>query len=586
MIAEERIERQLEAEIVAPAGQRRVGVLFVHGVGSQPESSTVREFGEPLRRWLAAWHRNEKTAGFRVLWSRLSYGEDPDGPARFAMRIPRHGGRAEQTWIVAEAWWAARLEAPSLLTMVTWSSSILLRMLGRLADQTARVIERSDGAWRRSVAETVIARLHALVLLLGYAAAAIVGYPLLWVLFLLAQLPFQPVEQFILVRLLRPFLVDKIGDFYVYLYDDAEALHVRRTVFEAIRWLVDEERCDHVVVVGHSQGAVVAYDALASPEAAALDRVPLLVTVGGALNNAWDFAPPGFDRLACSLPPRIRWVNVWSTYDPVSHGPLVHRCPRPPQEYVVTNRMNVVTDHGGYVENPEEFVSYLAQLIDGPADHTRSRFWAGWDVRRAWVQRRRDRVIALVAWRLAAMYAFSVAVTARGAQLIDDGNALWSWVEKAPALGGIVQAAERLADAGRSLLVPPYGPASALLLGTVLYLAVITLAFGGRGRAGRLLPPAAALVIAALFLRFPIIFGLAVGTAFWGLAASAAYLVVTRIVFDRWHEEEGNASARRTAPAGGQRARIAARTAAVLVGIAAIALAVARLGPLPTPAGS
>ncbi len=253
MLAEHHVERQLEAEIVARPGERRVGVIFVHGVGSQLESSTVREFGEPLLKWLEAWHTNENVRGFSVPWSRLSYGEHPAGPARFAVRIPRDGPRAAETWIVAEAWWAARLEAPSLRTMISWSGSIFLQFLGRLRYQATQRSDRTRG----SLASRVIERLNALVLLAGYALAAVAGYPLLGILFLLAQVPWQPLEEFILVRLLRPLLVDNIGDFYVYMYDEIQSRHIRRSVLEAVRWLTDEERCEHVVVVGHSQGAVV-----------------------------------------------------------------------------------------------------------------------------------------------------------------------------------------------------------------------------------------------------------------------------------------------------------------------------------------
>jgi len=45
----------VEQHLIAQTeGATRVGVVFVHGIGQQSESYTVREFGGPLLRWLQA----------------------------------------------------------------------------------------------------------------------------------------------------------------------------------------------------------------------------------------------------------------------------------------------------------------------------------------------------------------------------------------------------------------------------------------------------------------------------------------------------------------------------------------------------
>jgi hypothetical protein len=91
-------------------------------------------------------------------------------------------------------------------------------------------------------------------------------------LFAIAQIPIQRFQQFVMVNLIRPLLVDAVGDFTTYLEDDIQALNIREQVATTIDWLVDQEHCDQVVVLAHSQGTVVAFDALASQSPAHIDR--------------------------------------------------------------------------------------------------------------------------------------------------------------------------------------------------------------------------------------------------------------------------------------------------------------------------
>ena len=85
-------QRQVvEEHLIAQAGgAKRVGVVFVHGIGQQSESYTVREFGGPRLRWLQEWH---KRRGLRlgVTSSDLTYGESLSGrrASRSSSRLPR-----------------------------------------------------------------------------------------------------------------------------------------------------------------------------------------------------------------------------------------------------------------------------------------------------------------------------------------------------------------------------------------------------------------------------------------------------------------------------------------------------------------
>jgi hypothetical protein len=511
-------ERQaVEQHLIAQTGgAARVGVVFVHGIGQQPESSTVRSFGGPLLHWLQEWHQR-RDLDFCVTSSDLTYGELAARPARFTLDLDEVEGHPAQTWILAEAWWAARLSAPNLDEMTWWGlKSAVVRGL-RLAEvvvDSFRMLPQSPKA--------IIELLSSLLLFLGYVAATILAIPLILGLYVLAQIP-GPVEQAVMG--LRNFFLDQVGDFYTFMWDDIQAVHIRGSVAAAIHFLVEKRQCERIAVVAHSQGTVVAYDALCSDAVlpADLARVKTFITFGSALNNAWDkrLVPARTCRLRTPLPAGIRWVNFWSAYDPVSGGRLsVPDHIRPPDEELkVTNWMNVILDHGGYFTNREEFLSRLAQELESPADRRRSRFFpeAGEE---GWRERRRDRVLTLVAWRVVAMLAFAVGVTARiGAadKLRADGEAAWAWLMTLPLVGGLVtfvdQHAAWLGSTERL---------GARLLGIGLWLGVL----------------------------------------------GAAYIGVGWLAFVPWHDNAGQRSAGPGRPPASQRAFIIASSIAMLFAIA------------------
>ena len=513
-------ERQaVEQHLIAQAsGAPRVGVVFVHGIGQQSESYTVREFGGPLLHWLQEWHKR-RDRDFCVTSSDLTYGELAERPARFTLDLNAVDGHPAQTWILAEAWWAARLSAPNLDEMTWWGiKSAFVRSLN-LADVVIASFRRLPQS-----PKAIIELVSSTLLFIGYVAAAILSIPLILGLYVLAQIP-GPVEQAVMG--LRNFAQDQIGDFYTFMWDDIQAVHIRGSVAAAIHFLVEKRQCERIAVIAHSQGTVVAYDALCSGAVlpADLARVRTFVTFGSALNNAWDerLVPARTCRLREPLPQSMRWVNVWSAYDPVAGGEL--STPphiRPPDEQLeVTNWMNVILDHGGYFTNREEFLSRLAQEIESPGNRHGSRFFPALG-EKGWIDRRRDRVLTLVTWRVGAMLGFVVGVVGRilaSDRLRADGEAVWAWLQTLPLVGGLVtfldQHAAWLAWTERL---------GARLLGAGFWLAILALAYvaiswlafvpwhdnAGQRSAGTGRPPTSqrAIVIASSIAMF---FAIAVG---------------------------------------------------------------------------
>ncbi len=511
------MRQAVEQHLIAQAGAAtRVGVVFVHGIGQQPQSHTVREFGGALLGWLQEWHKY-RDEDLCVGSADLSYGAQSEGPARFTIDLPARPGHPAQTWILAEAWWAARLSAPSLDKMTWWGlKSAVVRSL-----RLAGVVAASFAKLRRTP-KALIEVVSAVLLLIGYVTGGILAIPLILGLYVLAQIP-GPIEQAVMG--LRSFLLDQIGDFYTFMWDDVQAVHIRGSVGAAIHFLVEKHQCDRIAVVAHSQGTVIAYDALCSGAVlpADLERVTSFVTFGAALNNAWDprLVPERTCRLRQSLPAHVRWLNVWAAYDPVAGGAIdTHGKVRPPdEEREVTNWMNVILDHGGYFTNREGFLSFLAQELESPGDVLASRFSPGAH-EGAWSGLRRDRVLTLVTWRVVAILAFGAAVAARaqGAdRLRADGETAWRWLLSLPIVGGPLTFLDQQADS--LLWAEPFG---AHLL----------------------------------------------GIGIWLLVLGGAYVALTWVAFVPWHDDAGEASASGATPPPSQLPRIVLTSIAVFVAIA------------------
>lgn len=524
---------------VAPARTGpATGVVIVHGVGSQPQSETLRWFADPLVAWLRAWHRAHPSTSpgdaFRVESSHLSYGDAlrPREPAHLELHLPPFDTWPAQDWIVAEAWWAARLEAPELKRMATWAlghfanffSTLIYQTFVRLLVLIGRLVRKrkvgpvtlryDEPGWFGALVEFA----SAVVLLLTYLAASVIVIPLIVVLYVLARIPIEAAQRFILVRLLTPLLVDNVGDFEVYVDDEVQALHVRHKVEETIDWLVRTRGCTHVIVIGHSQGTVVSFDALAGGHLLHKERTTKLITVGSPLNSAWSQAP-GDERLQQETLEETYWLDIWSFYDFIHGGKDLERpngialasasdrlrwemrwWENGPERLRVVNRMNVRTEHGGYWVNREQVMSRIAQEIDCPdRHHWKSRFFFTDEADR--IERRRVRVTSLTLWRLAALGGFFGVVAVRFAS--------------GQSLAGIGRVARDLVS-----LVPG---GAGVLQGLVAFLE------WARGQLGDGIQPESwTLVLLALVV----------------LAASfqSAHLFLTSVLYDPWDADEGEAS--------------------------------------------
>jgi hypothetical protein len=390
----------------------RIGVVFVHGVGSQPPRETLLRWAHALQPVIDA-RAPDGARGSNLLVATT----DRKAQIEYAtFAVPPANGTEVCELIVTEAHWAGRVFPPTVAEVTTW-----------LVDQ---------GGFARATAGLGKGRLAQVRLAIPLAALLgvfLLGYSL--VRAIVGAIPFASNLRASLIRPFDDFLTQWAGDMWVILNDPIQTADIEATVVRAVRFL-RAQACNRVVIVGHSGGAVVSLGAVAE-----LNRtgapVDQLVTFGEGLNVAWELLDVGphtpaavatqrAGDLAMSLSgprsdsPRrpiwqrsdMKWADFWATDDPVPAGPL-----RPPSTLGVTatshevwNYRNTREDHGGYWDNVEEFAHPLLAILvegsDGEADRAPDTSPGeatvnGPESLPPAVIRRRQRVLFLALWRRA-----------------------------------------------------------------------------------------------------------------------------------------------------------------------------------------
>ena len=306
-------------EDAAPRAKESRCVLFVHGVGEQHRSQTLLWIGSALVEWVLSWSKTFYT-GQQPSVGRVELSFNPfDAPGRdtlpFAvLHLP------DQDWYMGEAWWAASNQPSDFGTMLAWSFGSLWDILAQMRRATVERIKYLFNPKPNSSTPGVFWRavdlVNCVAVLILYFLAAIIGYPLLIVLMVLAQIPIEPVQNFIVLKMLRPLLLTTAGEFKLYMDDELQAGNVRRRIADAAQELLTRTGCDDLVVIAHSEGAVVSLGTLTDPIYSPLAKRMKLITLGGGLNKSW-LVRPNVDRLFRPLRSNVQWTDIWSSYDPV-----------------------------------------------------------------------------------------------------------------------------------------------------------------------------------------------------------------------------------------------------------------------------
>ena len=429
--------------VSTPLDQSRTGVVFVHGIGTQPACETFLGWGGSIVDLLADWRACHDFSSDPVV--RCDYDLSGARLPILELEIPEYDGHAAQSWVLTEAWWAATTRSPGLGSMTAYVRRALPGIMDGIRssyklryDQWARqrskalaVASGGDGyahsqlvlgavSARKTDWIDVLDRIQKELTILAFGPALILGRLVLTVYAPFRSLPIGAVQNVAALKSADNFLTRWFGELPDIISDPVQSANVRSRLVAAIKGL-QAEGCGRIVLIAHSGGAIVSYTTLCDPAFAKVG-VDKLITLGEGLALAWriENAPTGLEpgsRLLGDLKklrPDLNWADFWATYDPAPAGPI-----DPPtgaaiadRSHSTTNRMSILEDHGSYWDNDEEFLIPLLQHIDAPTGAPEdSRFFRDDSlatVRLAW---RRRRVAVLALWRWVATLGALIPIT-------------------------------------------------------------------------------------------------------------------------------------------------------------------------------
>lgn len=267
----------------------RLGVLFVHGIGTQPSSNTLVQWGDQLLKVIQRSSRGSVVP--RV--ERADPGDAASGePAEACVRFFHSGlpepGENTERWLLSEAWWAESFPSPSYSELVSWSLravpwALAIHIAQRYWQAEPATLNEPGPARKRVLAARLFAVLQ-LLIALALAPAVILALVLTLVLGLL------PIPQLRSVMLsVQSRLTGTMGDSLAFVESPVRAGLIRTRILTRLERLID--KCDHTIIVAHSQGAAAVLDALGGvrdAEAPAQPAGPVpdtLLTFGAGINQ-------------------------------------------------------------------------------------------------------------------------------------------------------------------------------------------------------------------------------------------------------------------------------------------------------------
>ena len=252
-----------------------LGVLFVHGIGTQKWSDVLVRWGDVLIQTLHRATRGEVQVTVQRAASRLTPEDD-----RFAeVHLYLETSASSEKWLLSEAWWAESFPVPTYRELVSWS---LRALPWAIALNIARSYWRMDARPRREALK-LAAALGKLAILVPLAPVFVL---LLAVVSVFGLVP--PLRAWALA--VQSTFTATMGDSLAFVESPLRAEFIRTCLKERLGDLV--QRCDRTVVVAHSQGAAAIIDAMGGlamrqgiHHSTDCPRPNALVTFGAAVNQ-------------------------------------------------------------------------------------------------------------------------------------------------------------------------------------------------------------------------------------------------------------------------------------------------------------
>jgi fumarate reductase subunit D len=232
-----------------PQREHQLGVLLVHGIGTQRSGDTLVRWGDVLLKTIRRATRD------RVAATVERASPDSGGPGRDgaeAVVLLRAGGR-EERWLLSEGLWADTFVAPSYGELVSWS----LRAL-----PWAIAIHIGQRYWhaaeQRGTRRKVVAAATSVIQLSVALALAPVLILLLGLVLPFGLIPIPQLRAAILAA--QSTLTATVGDSLAFVESPVRAALIRTRIIDGLRRL--KQHCERTIIVAHSQGAAVVLEAL------------------------------------------------------------------------------------------------------------------------------------------------------------------------------------------------------------------------------------------------------------------------------------------------------------------------------------
>jgi hypothetical protein len=314
----------VEDQTAAAEFEPDVGVLIVHGIGTQKEGSELRQWVDAVLQYLDACPPAvDSKSDPRILQS-------SPGDKFVRLHTPPLGGtgtEARQRWLIGEAWWADAFDVPDRKEVSRWMVGVstwflflfVVRLWRRFYVDALHIIAgcligfsvgwffrdattRGVGLGSRGlIASAVVAVVAALVSLgrpgkrlggLVVGATLVIGYPLAalvtaaaFLLWLIGLLPGKISEK---ARAMQLGLAQSVGDVYALIASRRREQAMFDAISGAAKRLADAPgmATKPLVVLAHSQGAALTYRALntdAGLRRVLANRKVTVITYGGAV---------------------------------------------------------------------------------------------------------------------------------------------------------------------------------------------------------------------------------------------------------------------------------------------------------------
>ena len=254
--------------------RHQLGILLVHGIGEQPEGSTLLSFGEPILRWLRAWLSRGAEGGahgaLEIVDAKVTPSKSGPGvPAhsRVDVSVVRDGVERSSSWLIAESWWGREVQPPPFGKLAGWMLTV--GAWATVSHAAKRALARKQGTARIAAIVGALALSLPIAVLLQFAV---------FVLSILALVPIPRLRKALSGMLLT--LTGVLGDSYVLIESELQSSAIINRTRDTLVWLAAD--CEAVIVLAHSQGAAVAHQALRSSTPS---NVRLLLTFGSGLGK-------------------------------------------------------------------------------------------------------------------------------------------------------------------------------------------------------------------------------------------------------------------------------------------------------------